>query len=226
MQRVWKFSRHSGSNLLMLLAIAEYADDAGFAFPSVETLALKCRMQRRNANMILAVLRDSGELQVMRNDGPRGTNLYRIALGEGGHAAAPLQATAGMQALARGSAKHCPAPLQGLADKPSINHQETSLENRTQTRPTHFVPENFKITPELKAWAAKNRPDVDLQAETMKFREHEFRQPRSDWDRAWRQWILRARNFAKPSYGLAQQHGPKTRFEDLDYQDGGIPDAR
>jgi len=42
--RVWDHSAASGSFLLMLLAIADFADDDGNAYPSVPTLARKCRM--------------------------------------------------------------------------------------------------------------------------------------------------------------------------------------
>jgi hypothetical protein len=37
-------------------------------------------MSSRNVNLILAELRKSGELQVVPNAGPRGTNVYRLAL--------------------------------------------------------------------------------------------------------------------------------------------------
>lgn len=80
MARVWAESQQSGSHLLMLLAIADFADDDGNAYPSVTTLAEKCRMKARNAQVILAALRQSGELEVRENEGPRGTNLYCISL--------------------------------------------------------------------------------------------------------------------------------------------------
>jgi len=51
--RVWDHSAASGSFLLMLLAIADFADDDGNAYPSVPTLARKCRMKPRNANYIV-----------------------------------------------------------------------------------------------------------------------------------------------------------------------------
>lgn len=78
MARVWEHSRQSGTHLLMMLAIADFADDDGRAYPAVGTLADKCRMTPRNANLILAELRRSGELRVKPNEGPKGTNLYLI----------------------------------------------------------------------------------------------------------------------------------------------------
>ncbi|MBV8500762.1 MAG: hypothetical protein JO006_03495 [Paucibacter sp.] len=110
----------------MLLAIADFADDDGVAYPAVGTLAEKCRMQLRNAQVLLAALRQSGELEVRENEGPRGTNLYRITLAEGVQAFAGVQRNAGVQRLARRGAKACAKPLQGLAPEPSLNRQEPS----------------------------------------------------------------------------------------------------
>ena len=104
MARVWTESTHSGSHLLMLLSIADFADDDGNAYPAVGTLAGKCRMQPRNAQVILTALRASGELQVRPNEGPRGTNRYRIVMPSQG-----VPSNAGMQRL---------APLQRLAHYP------------------------------------------------------------------------------------------------------------
>lgn len=82
MAKVWEGSRHHGSELVMLLAIADFADDAGRAYPSITTLAAKCRTKRRYALVLLDALSKSGELEIRRNAGPMGrggrTNLYRV----------------------------------------------------------------------------------------------------------------------------------------------------
>lgn len=125
MAKVWELSVNKGNDLLMLLAIADFADDDGNAYPAVQTLADKCRMKSRNANVILAALRASGELEVRHNEGPHGTNRYRIVL-----PGLPLQNLTGVQKRAalqeRAStpAKTCPKPLHVLTDEPSVNHQE------------------------------------------------------------------------------------------------------
>lgn len=121
MAEVWEFSQHSGTHLLLLLAIADFADDNGRAYPSVASLARKCRMKPRNAQTLLASLRESGELVIRNGEGPKGTNLYRI---QPLQKLAPLQDSAPLQGIARGGAKACANPLQGIAPKPSMNHQE------------------------------------------------------------------------------------------------------
>lgn len=135
MAKVWELSQHSGTNLLMLLAIADFADDQGKAYPSVTTLAEKCRMQPRNAQVILGSLRQSGELEVRANEGPKGTNLYRITLvAHGVQHSAPLQENAPLQSSARGGAKECAKGVQHSAPEPSLNHQEPPVRAKRATR--------------------------------------------------------------------------------------------
>lgn len=83
MAEVWKKSQHSGTNLLMLLSVADFADDDGVAFPSVQRLAVKCRMSKRNAQDRLRELAESGELSIFKNQGPppKFPNLFQVNLG-------------------------------------------------------------------------------------------------------------------------------------------------
>lgn len=127
MARVWELSQHRGNDLLMLLAIADFADDEGNAYPSVQTLAQKCRMKARNTTAILTAIRKSGELEVRPNEGPKGTNRYRIVLPSRPlQKRAGVQIHAGMQKRAAPPAETCRKPLQNPADEPSVNHQEPS----------------------------------------------------------------------------------------------------
>lgn len=82
MAQCWEQSQLAGTDLLMLLALADWSDDAGQCYPSIDKLAQKCRMSRRNAQFILKNLEGSGELSVGRNAGPppKFPNLYRINL--------------------------------------------------------------------------------------------------------------------------------------------------
>uniref|UniRef100_UPI00406C9373 helix-turn-helix domain-containing protein n=1 Tax=Rhodoferax sp. GW822-FHT02A01 TaxID=3141537 RepID=UPI00406C9373 len=85
----------------MALAIADFSDDDGRAYPSVATLARKCRIKPRNANYLLRQLQDSGELSVRMGAGPKGCNLYKINV-KGLQSIAGLQSTAGVQPVAGG----------------------------------------------------------------------------------------------------------------------------
>lgn len=127
MAKVWELSRHKGNDLLMLLAIADFADDEGKAYPSVSTLAEKCRMQARGANKVLATLRASGELEICQNEGPKGTNLYRVVLDA--YTLSIRTSPVQMDTLSNRTAPPVqmdPLPLSHGTDEPSVNHQEPS----------------------------------------------------------------------------------------------------
>jgi hypothetical protein len=78
MTNVWAHSRSEGSARLILLAIADFADDKGRAYPSVGTLAQKARVSERTAQYAIAELVSLGELVISKNTGPRGCNVYGV----------------------------------------------------------------------------------------------------------------------------------------------------
>jgi hypothetical protein len=80
MAAVWERSKHQGGALLVLLGIADHANDLGVAYPSIERLARKARVTERHARRLIRQLADSGELKVEAGAGPHGTNLYRLNL--------------------------------------------------------------------------------------------------------------------------------------------------
>ncbi|MBP6897329.1 MAG: hypothetical protein KBC94_23175 [Pseudacidovorax sp.] len=115
MSRVWEKSSHGGASLLMMLAIADFADDQGRAYPSVATLAQKCRVQPRTANYTIAELKASGELEVKVGAGPRGTNLYRIRLDRLNRADARTEPLQSISPLQEASGVQEPSPLKSSA---------------------------------------------------------------------------------------------------------------
>ena len=131
--RVWTSSQHSGTNLLMLLAIADHARDDGVAWPSVDFLANKCRMSKRNAQDRLRELAESGELIVKKNAGPppKFPNLFEVNLKSlGVKPTAPVNPTAPVQSdVARGEA-HCAPGVKPTAPKPSMNHKEPKINSK------------------------------------------------------------------------------------------------
>ncbi len=63
LSRVWEESKAKGGKLLVLLAIADFTDDKGRAWPSVPTLARKARLSiRQTQRAVQELIRDLGEL--------------------------------------------------------------------------------------------------------------------------------------------------------------------
>lgn len=110
MAKVFDHSDHQGTELLMLLVLADYSDDQGFSYPSVTTLALKCRTTPRHAKRLVANLIEGGELEVKDGAGPavRGgrLNLYRIRL----------------DVLANKKAVTAPSPLSEVSEAQEVTY--------------------------------------------------------------------------------------------------------
>lgn len=81
---VWKYSKTTGNDRLLLLAIADCADDEGDnAWPSVETLADKATCSERTVQRRIQVLEETGCLTVLRGAGRNGTHRYRVHMDAG-----------------------------------------------------------------------------------------------------------------------------------------------
>lgn len=77
-------SQQHGTALLVLIAIANRADERGRdAWPSIATIAVMARTTERHVRRLLPTLERAGELGVDRGAGRHGTNLYTI-VGVGG----------------------------------------------------------------------------------------------------------------------------------------------
>lgn len=79
MSAVWDHSSAEGIELLVLLAIADFAsDDGSNAFPSIETLRKKTRVSARTVQRAIRTLEARGEIVVQLNAGMRGANVYKV----------------------------------------------------------------------------------------------------------------------------------------------------
>lgn len=76
MTEVWEHSQQEGGALLVLLALADHANDQGYCWPSVPTLAKKARLSERHVRRILSDLQETGELEIEARTGR--SNYYRV----------------------------------------------------------------------------------------------------------------------------------------------------
>lgn len=84
MTKVWDlYPGNGGSELLALLALADWSDDDGRCFPSMGKIALKTRLSRSQAQRVIHGLIDSGYLVVTENVNggkPGASRRYRVVL--------------------------------------------------------------------------------------------------------------------------------------------------
>lgn len=81
MSMVWENGPEKASERMLLLALADNANDAGGrCFPSVETLARKCCLSERQVQRVLRSLEEGGWILVEFGNGRHGTNQYQIVI--------------------------------------------------------------------------------------------------------------------------------------------------
>ena len=83
MARVWAHSQTAGGELLVILALADFANDAGECWPSIPVLGQKARLTPRQTRRILKKLEEAGEIRKSQSTGGRNRrNHYFITLTE------------------------------------------------------------------------------------------------------------------------------------------------
>jgi hypothetical protein len=129
---VWQNSKQKGGALLLELAIADFADDNGRAWPAIETLAAKARMTTRNANYVIEKKLKPAGLTVKQNAGPYRTNLFQLPI-HGGEKISPLKDFQ--------DETHFPETLKPISPNPSLNRHRRV--QRAQAKPSpslHMLP--------------------------------------------------------------------------------------
>lgn len=75
---------------------------------------------------------------------------------------------------------------------------EAKASDAPKRRAAKTCPSDFELTPELRHFAWENAPAIDIDRETLKFRNHTFKTARSDWPATWKNWMLEAADRKKP----------------------------
>lgn len=83
MSHVWRHGPTDRNDLIVLLAIADFADDDGFCWPSTQRIAEKARMTRRGAQKVIRRLAENGHLKIEVGGGRGGSNRYHVTLIKG-----------------------------------------------------------------------------------------------------------------------------------------------
>jgi len=159
---------------LILLALADFANDSGSCWPGVRTVAEKAGVSRATLFRHLDSLEQLRLIQReerTRDNGSTTSNTYFLIM----------------------------RPLSQIETPPvsTVRPPEPSLEyNNNRRRPLTDIPDDFAPTPETVAYCAKNRPDVNLEVFTLEFIEscgakgYQYR----DWQRAFKAWVLKEGN--------------------------------
>lgn len=137
MTKVWdEFPGGGGSELLAMLALADWSDDAGRCYPGIAAIAKKIRLSRSQTQRVIHGLIDAGFLVVEGNAAggpPKASRRYRIDLRRLCSLTSSTDATGGVDAT--GSADTQEGP-HGRAERGRMDAARTVIDtsmNRQQT---------------------------------------------------------------------------------------------
>lgn len=169
MTKVWECYSGGGSELLALLALADWSDDEGRCFPSISSIARKIRLKDRQAKRVVHHLISEGFVRVVGNEfggAPGSSRQYRIALDR---LTGVLHDTPKRETGVVHDRDGClPRPERGVADD-TLTVIEPSM-NRQSARDAHLdtfsifwarYPRRVARASALKAWQ-KIKPSPDL----------------------------------------------------------------
>lgn len=122
---VWKWSKQKGARLLLLVAIADYANAEGIAWPSIASLSKRIRMSTRYVQIMLREIEKDGELEIVKRT--QTSNVYRVRIKQ-----PPMEQLPGELEFAPPLQPASPAPEPGFA-KGANPASPNPLGNRNRT---------------------------------------------------------------------------------------------
>ena len=177
---VWKNSAQKGSSLLLLLYLADCAnEDGNNIYPSVKSMAKMTRMSERNCQYVLRQLVECGEVIKHDSSGPRGTTMFSIPMT--GAKFAPPSHLGDEASFAGGVKPIAPKPL----------YEPSKIV--TGSRPTKIDPE-LLLSPEWVDAANKLGIDYDVSWQFDQFMDHHINKQDTavEWKRSWQTWCRNA----------------------------------
>lgn len=222
MAAIWESGPSSGVDRLVMLCLADFADDSGTCWPSMRRIAEKCCMTERGAQKILRRLEAEGWLEIITGNGRHGCNQYLI-LTQNPEPGSPIKTPNPVhpEPCSPRTAKQKPRTrvqetLNGGSPEPPLTIIDPSLEYfARETKP----PDKAKRAVQLpEGWVPSDRNFSD--AETRNFTEQEIQNEADrfrdyhhargsifkNWDAAWRTWLGNVRKY-EPRRGMAGQTG-------------------
>src|SRR3954447_13878277 len=138
---VWKHSKAKDHQLLVLLALADMANDEGKCWPSIRTICQRCRISERSARGAVSQASANGELKILAQEGPNWVNVYQFtAFATPAESAPPLKNTASTPA------NFAPLPPQNLRATPAKT-RKGGVQTTTDT-PAESAPKTSEETSE------------------------------------------------------------------------------
>lgn len=151
--KVWEWSESTGTNRLVMLALADFCDDCDECFPGVARIAKKCRISERTAQRAFKELAEIGELEVLEKLGMKtnggATNRFKLTL-KGGDKSGKREVkggdSPGAKVVTNGVKGGDTAMSPESSGEPSVKPPEVTKGKRTLSKATREEVEAFTLT--------------------------------------------------------------------------------
>lgn len=111
MNSVWHSAPYSEGTLLVLLALADWANDEGLCWPKTETIGIKARLTRSGVKYCMKKLIDDGAIKIeSKSAGPGKPRMVRLS----GQYLTPMGSVNGQKGVSNRTCNK---------EEPSLNHQ-------------------------------------------------------------------------------------------------------
>lgn len=206
MSRVWAHSRCTGTELLTVLALGDWADDDGWCWPSLPKLAKKTRVTVSQLCKILtAIEQRTGEVYRERSSGGQNRRTrYRVSIDEN---SVTDNSVAG-NSVADNSVIHASqtvSPTRGaIIHHRSVNKRESKSPVQSsavkKSQKSRIPVEQLELTDSLRAWCDTEGISCTVaEAELPKFIDWHLAngKTRKDPEAAFRNWLRKAPEFRR-----------------------------
>lgn len=196
MSRVWPLQM-GHADKLVLLALADNANDDGECWPSVSVLCERTCLSDRAVQHCVRRLTEAGHVSVSRRY--KKSNVFHVH---------PISVSPERRSPEAPSPER-PSPEGNDISTPNDVHPlKTEPSKRTvrRTTPKHSIPDDFDLTPQRQSYAEKHLPHVDPIALMATFRSTSKAKgwKYADWDQHWqtlvRQWAPNSGHWSSGQY--------------------------
>ena len=186
---VWSHSNSSGSTLLVLISMADQANDEGWCWPSVGNIAKRCRLAERSIQYHLRELEEMGEIESQARPGR--STVYRVLVTNGGEARFTGANTAPPQHIAQGGATNGTPVVQPVAPR-NVSESSRTINGPRKTT----LPANWQPNEEHRQRAEELGLDLDTQVELFRAHAESTDRRMNRWGAAFTTWLIKAEGFA------------------------------